>query len=209
MTRRGGVDLARDAEALLDELLEAPAGAVAGEHAQVVQVEVAVAVGVGDLLVIDLAQPVVGGDGAGVGEDQAAHGIGDGGVLLDAPVSHVQIFVDGLLVVKVGGAHVAQFLALLAVQDVGLGDLLVAAAGEHGLYAVLNVLHGDLPVLDLFQEVSRDLQRQKIDDAVVVLGFGGFECFLDGFGNLRDVEIDNFAVAFYDLIHVLVPLSLS
>ena len=51
----GGGYLARDAaEALLDELLEAPARAVAREHGEVVQVEVCVLVGVGDLVVIDL-----------------------------------------------------------------------------------------------------------------------------------------------------------
>ena len=60
-----GRDLARHAaQALLDELLERPAGAIAGEHRQVVQVDVGVAMGVGDLLVIDLRQPVVCGDGA-------------------------------------------------------------------------------------------------------------------------------------------------
>ena len=47
---RGGVDLAGDAQALLDQLLQAPAGAVAGEHGEVVEVDVAVPVGVGDLL---------------------------------------------------------------------------------------------------------------------------------------------------------------
>ncbi len=49
MTCRRGIDLARNTEALLDQLLEAPAGTVAGEHAQVVQVQVAVAVGIADL----------------------------------------------------------------------------------------------------------------------------------------------------------------
>ena len=63
---RRGIDLARDAQSLLDKLLEAPAGAVAGEHAQVVQVDIAVAVGVAYLIVIDLAEPVVCGDGSGV-----------------------------------------------------------------------------------------------------------------------------------------------
>jgi hypothetical protein len=51
-----------------------------------VDVHVGVAVGIGDFLVVDLAEPVVGRDGAGVGKDQAADRIGDGGVLLDPPV---------------------------------------------------------------------------------------------------------------------------
>ena len=68
---RGRGDLSRDApQPLLDELLQAPAGAVAGEHAQVVEVDLRVAVGVGDLLVVNLGEPVVGGDGPGVGENE-------------------------------------------------------------------------------------------------------------------------------------------
>ena len=61
----GGGDLSGDAaQPLLDELLQAPAGAVAGEHGEVVEVDLRVAVGVGDLLVVDLREPVVGGDSA-------------------------------------------------------------------------------------------------------------------------------------------------
>ena len=66
MARGGGVDLAGDAQTLLDKLTQAPAGAVAGEHGQIMDMHVAVAVGGGDLLVVHLAEPVVGGDGTGV-----------------------------------------------------------------------------------------------------------------------------------------------
>ena len=63
MPRRVAGDLAGNAvEALLEEGLERPAGAVAGEHVQVVDVQVAAAVGVAGLLRVDLAQPVVGDD---------------------------------------------------------------------------------------------------------------------------------------------------
>ncbi len=167
---------------------------------------VAVAVGVCDLLVIDLAEPVVGGDGAGVGQDQSADGIGDGGVFLHAPVLDVQVLVDGILIVKVGGLHVAQFLALLAVEDVGLGHILVSAAGEDGLHAVLDVLDSDLAVTDLRQEVRRDLQRQKVDDAVVILGLGRVERLLDGVRDLVDVKVDDLAVSFYYFVHTFILL---
>ena len=110
-----GVDLAGDAEALLDELLQAPAGAVAGEHGEVVEVDVAAFVGGGDLWVIDLAEPVIGGDGAGVGQDQAAHGIGDGGVLLYPPIVDLQIVVHQVLVIQHGGFQIADLFPLLAV----------------------------------------------------------------------------------------------
>ena len=195
--------LAGDAETLLDELAQTPTGAVPGEHAQIVQVQVAVAVRVGDLLIVDLAEPVVGGDGAGVGEDEAADGIGDGGILLHAPVLDVEVLVHGLFIVEVGGLGVAQLLALLAVKDIGLGDGLIPAAGEHGLHAVLNILNGDLAVLYLRQEVRRDLEGEKVYDAVVILGAGRVERLLYGVGDLHDVEINYFPVALYYLIHCL------
>ena len=197
------------AKSLLDQLLQAPAGAVAGEHAQIVQVDVAVAVGLADLLVIHLAEPVVGGDGAGVGEDQAAHRVGDGGVFLHAPVLNVQILVHRLLVVQEGGLHVAHFLPLLAVENVGLGHGLVAAAGENGLHAVLNILHGHKPVLDLGQEISRDLQGEKVDHALVILCLGGVKGFFDGVGDLVDVEVDDFSVSFYYLVHIFISSHIS
>ena len=66
MACRRGIDLARNAETLLNELLEAPACAVTGQHGQVVQVNVAITVGRGYLLIVNFAQPVVGGDCTGV-----------------------------------------------------------------------------------------------------------------------------------------------
>ena len=203
-----GVDLARNSETLLYELAQAPAGAVAGEHAQVMQVNIAVAVRVSDLLIVYFAEPVVRGDGAGVREDKSADGIGDGGVFFDAPVLDVEVLVDSLLIIEVRGLGVAQLLALLAVEDVGLCDRLVAAAGEHRLDAVLNILDGDLAVLYLRQEVCRDLQRQKVNDAVVIIRAGGVKRLLDCGGDLVYVELYYFAVALYYLIQFFIPLSL-
>ena len=61
-----GGDGAGDAvEALLEEVLERPAGAVASEHVQVVDVEIRVAVGLAGDGRVDLAEPVVGDDLAG------------------------------------------------------------------------------------------------------------------------------------------------
>ena len=167
---------------------------------------VAVAVRVGDFLIVDLAEPVVGGDSAGVGENESADGVGDGGVLLDAPVLNVEVLVYGLLVIQVRGFRVAQLLALLAVEYVGLGNGLIAASGEHGLDAVLNILDGDHAVLYLRQEVCRDLQRQKINDAVVIVGGGSVKRLLDCGGYLVYIEFDCFPVAFNYLIQFVIPL---
>ena len=201
MAGRGGVDLARDAQALLDQLLQTPAGAVAGEHAQVVEVDGAALVGVGDLLVIDFREPVVGGDGAGVGEDQTAHGVGDGGVLLHPPVVDMQVVVHQLLVVQHGGVQVADLLPLLAVEDVGLGHVGIARLAEDVLHAVLDVLHGDLAVMDFALVIRRDLQGQEINDVRIVLHVGGLKGLGDGGADLGDVERGDLPIPLDDLIH--------
>ena len=198
--RRG--DLARDAaQPFLDELFERPARAVAGEHGEVVDVDLGVAVRVGDLLVVDLRQPVVGGDRAAVGEDQPAHRIGHGRILLDPPVGRLHIAVHQLLVVEQRALHVADLFPLFAVEDVALGHVGVARLPQHLLDAVLDVLDGDLPVLDLGLEVGRHLQSQQVDHARVILLLHGVERLCDRDGDLPDVKFGDLAVSLDDLIH--------
>ena len=202
---RGGIYLARNAEALLDQLLEAPAGTVAGEHAQIVQVQVAVAVGIADLLVVNLAEPVVCGDSSGVRKDKAADRISDGRVFLDAPVENVYIAVDGLFIVKVGVFHIAQFLALLTIKYICLCNTLIATARQDRLDAVLNILDRNIAVFYLRQEVSRDLERDEIDDIIGVLGVGGLKRLFNGVCDLGDVKIYDFSVSLNDLVHLFPP----
>ena len=91
-----GGDGAGDAvEALLEEVLEGPAGAVAGEHVQVVDVEVRVAVGLAGDRRVDLAEPVVGDDLAGGVEHHPAQRVALVGVGVDAPVGAVEVLGDG------------------------------------------------------------------------------------------------------------------
>ena len=208
MAGRGGVDLAGDAQALLDQLLEAPAGAVAGEHGEVVEVDVAVLVGSGDLLIVNLAEPVVGGDGAGVGQDQAAHGVGDGGVLLHAPVVDLHIVVHQLLVVQHGGVEVADLLPLLAVEDVGLGHIGIAGLAEHILHAVLNLFHGDLAVMDLVLIVRSHPEGQQVDDVRVIFLMSGLKSLGNGRADLGEIEFRDLTVSFHNLIHEGPLLSL-
>ena len=122
MRRRGGADLSRHAaKPLLDELPEAPAGAVAGEHTQIVQVQLCIPVRLRDLRVVNFAQPVICCDRAGVGQDQAADGIRDRGILLHAPVVDPEIVVHQLLVIEQRASDVAQLFSLLAVENIRLG----------------------------------------------------------------------------------------
>ena len=189
------------AQSLLDELLQAPAGAVAGEHGEVVEVDLGVAVGVGDLLVVNFAQPVVGGDGAGVGEDQAAHRVGNGGVLLHPPIVDLQVVIHQILIVEQGGIDVADLLPLLTVQNVGLGHVGVSRFREDGLHAVLNVLHGDAAVPDLGLKVSGDPQSQKVDDTGMELLVQSLERLGNGGADLADLEGGGGAVTLCHLVH--------
>ena len=120
-------------------------------------VQVRVPVGIGDLLVVNLAEPVVGGDGTGVGEDQAAYGVGHRGVFLYPPVGDLQVSVHQALVVQNGGAHVPQLLPIFPVENVGLGHLGVARPLEDRFHTVLNGFHTDQVVLDFSGKVRRDL----------------------------------------------------
>ena len=165
------------------------------------EVEVGVAVGGGDFVVVDLAEPVVGGDRAGIGEDQAADGVGDRGILLDPPVGDLQIAVHQALVVEDGGAHIAELLPVAAVEDIGLGDLRIAGPLEHGLDAVLDGLDADEVVVHLGGEVGGDLEGQQVDDVGIIGDAGGIEGLGDGVGDAGDVEVHRPAVALDNVVH--------
>ena len=140
MRGRGGADLPRNtAEPLLDELPETPSRAVAGEHAEVVQVQLCIPMRLCDLRVINFAQPVIRRDRAGVGQDQAADGIRDCGILLHAPVIDPEIIVHQLLIIEQGASDVAQLFPLLAVENVGLCHIRIARFAQNALDAVLNI----------------------------------------------------------------------
>ena len=195
-------DLAGDAsKTLLYELTEGPARAVAGEHGKIVNVYIGVAVGVGNLLVVYLGKPVVGGDGAAVGEYEAAYGVGYGRVLLYAPVGYVDVVVHRLLVVKYGGLHVAQLLPLLAVEYVGLGHVCIARLAQHLLHALLYVLHGYKAVLYLGLKVCGNLKRQQVYNAVVILLFRGLKGLYYGLADLFDIEFRNGIIPFDYAVH--------
>ena len=140
MGRRRGTDLSRyAAKPLLDELPEAPSSTVAGEHAEVVQVQLCIPMRLCDLRVVNFAQPVIRRDRAGVGQDQAADGIRDRGILLHAPVVDPEIIVHQLLIIEQGASDVAQLFPLLAVENVGLCHIRIARFAQNALDAVLNI----------------------------------------------------------------------
>ncbi len=118
--RRLRLDLAGHAvQALVQERAQRPAGAVAGEHVEVVDMNAAVAVRRADLGRIDVGEPVVGHHLAGDVEDQPAQRIALVGIGVDAPVLLIEVLVD-----RGGDVHQrlavgAQLLVLFAVDDIG------------------------------------------------------------------------------------------
>ena len=207
MSSGGRRDLAGNAaQTLGDQLTQRPACAVAGEHGKVVNVNVSVAVSVGDLVVIHLAEPIVSGDRARVGQDQTADGISNGRVFLNSPVSLFQIVVNYVLVVKNGVAHISQLFTVAAVQNVCLCNVAVACLAEHGLNAVLNVLNGDQTVFDLRLEICSNLKSEEIDNVGGILFFKGIKRLCNSITDLGKFKLGLLAVAFYYFVHGCPPV---
>ena len=96
MLGRGRGDRATHAiEALLDEALERPARAVSGEHVEVVDVVVALAVRRANLRSVDVFEPVVGDDLARRIQDQATQRIPLVCVGVDSPIGAIEVLLDG------------------------------------------------------------------------------------------------------------------
>ena len=209
MSCRAGGDLSGNAaKAFFDELLQAPSGAVAGEHGQVMDVNIAVAVCFCDLFIIHFAQPVVRGNGAGVGQDQSADGIGHGGVLLHTPVQLAQIAVDRVSIIQIGGFCIAQLFTVFTIEDIGLGYSFVTGAGQNGFHAVLHIFHCNFIVFDLILEVRSDFQCNKVDDVRSILALRSLKCFLNRSRDLAQIKVYNFSVSFNYLIHFLSLLTI-
>ena len=95
MFGRTGFGLAGNAvETFMQQIFQRPTGTIGGQHIQIVNVNVTVAVRFADFGRINMTQPVVGGNLAGNVQNQAAVGITLVGIGIDAPVEFFQIFVD-------------------------------------------------------------------------------------------------------------------
>ena len=115
------------------------------------------AMGIGNFIVINFGQPVIRGDGAGVGEDKAADRIGNGGIFLNAPVVKVYIIVNSCFIVKQSRVQIAKLLPLAAVEDISLGDIAVASLDQHRFNAVLDILDGNAVIFNFRLKISRNL----------------------------------------------------
>ena len=168
--------------------------------------DVRVPVGLGDLVVIDLRQPVIGGHRPGVTEDQSSYGVGDGGILLDPPVFHLHVAVDDLLIVQDGGLHIAHFFPLLPIQDVGFRHIPVPALDQHVFHGILDLFHLDPVLPDLFLEIRRHPQRQHLQHIPTVVFLFRLKGLADGVRYFGELKFRHRSVPFFYLKHDLSPL---
>ena len=141
--------------------------------------EIAVHVGVPDLRRIDPLEPVLGGDGGGDVVVQPLEGIAHVAVFVDPPVGVVQIAFDELEALGEKAFPFPDFPVLLAVEDVGLGDLGVAPLDEHFFDQVLDVFNGGYPAV-----LVND--GEDADNGIGNSLGGGTVAAADGLGGLVD-----------------------
>lgn len=130
--------------------------------------DVRIAMGIGDFVVVNFGKPIVRGNGSGVRKNQAADRIGYRRIFLDAPVGSFYVAVHDFFVIEQGGFHVANFFAFTAVKDVGLRNVFVTRALQNAFHAVLHIFDRDFAVFNFFVKIGGNLQRQKVDRVVGV-----------------------------------------
>ena len=156
------------AQTVHQKLFQGPAAAIAGQHGQVMDVDIPVQVRIRNLFVIYLCQPVIGCHCAGIVQYQPAHGICDGGILLYPPVLHLYIIVHHVLIIQGGLFQVPYLLALLPVQDICLGHLRVPGFLQDLLHAVLDVFYRYTAIPHLLLEIRGYPDGQQVDDVIRV-----------------------------------------
>ncbi len=139
---RPGLDLAGHAvQALVQQRAQAPAGAIAAEHVEVVDVDVGLPVGLPGFGRVDVVEPVVGDDLTRDVEDEPTQRIALVGIGVDAPVALLQVFGDRRLDVDQRALGVAQLAVLFAVDRIGAQRATVAGGEQGGFHQVLHLLH--------------------------------------------------------------------
>ena len=113
-----------------------------------------VSVSVSDLVVVNLTEPVVCGDSAGVRKNKTSNRICNCRVLLNSPVVHLKILVNCLLIVKSSVTKVAELLSLTAVKNVCLCYVSISCLNKNRLNAILDILNGNNAFLYLRRIIS-------------------------------------------------------
>ncbi|MNI35390.1 hypothetical protein D3C73_894130 [compost metagenome] len=190
--RRAGFHPARYAvEAFVQQGSQRPASTVAGEHVEVVHMQVSLPVRLADGFAVDLVQPVVGGDLARHVQYQPAQGITLVGVGLYSPVFTVEVFVHRGRDFDHGSAVASQTPMLFAVDDVGTHREEVAGVHQNPFDPVLDLL--DMQPRHALQPGKHRLEQAFDFDVRVLTGrlAGGDQCLT----NLVGIEGNQVAIA--------------
>jgi len=197
MLGRPRFDATRHAiEAFVQQRTQRPTGAVAGEHVEVVDMQIRLTVCAADLLAVDLVQPVIGSDLARHVQHQPAEGIPLVGIGLHAPVFTVEVFVHRGGDFHQGLAVAAQATVLFAVDDIRAHRQEVTGVHQHPLDAVLDLLH--IQPFDAAQP-RQYRTEQQVDLGLPILAggiAGGDQRLTDFFG----VEGNEATVAFVQAV---------
>jgi len=134
-------------------------------------------------------------------KNKAADREGHGWVFLDTPVGVFDIFVDQFLVVKDGGFHFSHLFALAAIKNVCFCDICIPCLNENGFDGVLDVLNINETVFYFRFKIRRYTECEQVYYTLIVFFFLRIECLFYGIADFRYIEIDGFAVAFYNSEH--------
>ena len=164
------------------------------------EVNGALVVGLGDVLG---QQDAPGQVPAHLAGDVVPLGRGDGSVLVGVLLRQILIVVadqgqDGF----VGGVGLAHQSPGVAVDNIGLGQLVLARGHEFGLHHVLDVLHQQALTALSGYGVGNGVDGCLVKAVGLIHGLVGL---LNGDNNLRAVKIDGGAVAFDDFHWSVLP----
>ena len=208
MPGRRRSDFSRNtAQSFLNQLFQRPAGAVACQHRQIMNMQKSIAMGIGNLLIINFRQPVIGRNGSAIAQDQPTYRIGYCRVFFYPPVGHIQITIHQILIVQNSGLHIANFFPLLAIQNIGFGNICIACLNQHSLHTVLNILHLNPVIFNFWLKIRCHLQCQQINDAGMILLFLGFKSSGNRLADFSNIKICHRAVSLHHCIHLNTPVS--
>ena len=168
--------------------------------------DIRVPVRLGNLIVVNFRQPVVGSHRAGIAQNQSPYRVSDCGILLNPPVLHLHIAVDNLFIIQDRRLHSPHLFSLLPVQDIGLGHISIPALAQHIFHRILNFLHLDPATLDFPLKICRHPQCQHLQHILAVIFFCGLKCLSNGIRYFRQLKIHHCPVSFFYLKHILSPL---
>ena len=114
----------------------------------------------GNLLIIDLGQPIISRNSTRIRQDETADRISHRRIFLDAPVIDMQIVIDNPLVIeklRIGNHRLR--LRIDLVYDL---DRLRSGLGKQLAQVIVGIVNGKTGIYRLVLEIGGDMQRKKI-----------------------------------------------